>query len=126
MEVVYIAEIQKTYGMILGVVLVLVGILGFVPGITTDGLLLGIFGVNAVENVVHLLGGAAILYFVNKGSAKTTNMYLGYVGLVLAILGFVPGASGLLLSIFGINMAATVLHLAIGVLSLGVAYGVKE
>src|SRR3989338_8695210 len=95
MEVTYIAEVQKIYGKVLGVVLVLVGILGFVPGVTEKGLLLGIFGVNPVENVVHLLGGAAILWFVSKGSAKTTNMYLGYVGLALAVLGFIPGVSRL-------------------------------
>ena len=125
MEVIYIADIQKTYGMIIGVVLVLVGILGFVPGIGAP-LLLGVFGVNTLHNVVHLLGGAVILWFVSKGSAKTTNMYLGYVGVLLAVLYFIPGVDGLLGTFFGINLEVTILHIAIGLVSLGVAYGVKE
>ncbi|MDQ3854911.1 MAG: DUF4383 domain-containing protein, partial [Chloroflexota bacterium] len=54
-----------------GAVYALVGILGFVPGITTpsshhgpipgDGLLLGIFAVNALHNDAHLAVGALLI-----------------------------------------------------------------
>lgn len=36
----------------LGIFCVAIGILGFVPGITSDGLLLGIFAVNTLHNVL--------------------------------------------------------------------------
>jgi hypothetical protein len=69
----------------LGVVYVLIGVLGFVPGITVangmapgQGLLLGIFAVNAIHNIAHLVLGAALIWaattadnvrMVNKGLA---------------------------------------------------------
>ncbi|GAC1313888.1 MAG: DUF4383 domain-containing protein [Chloroflexota bacterium] len=54
--------------MILGIVYVAIGILGFVPGITQpstmpgQGLLLGIFAVNGIHNVAHLVLGAALIW----------------------------------------------------------------
>lgn len=116
-----IAEIQKTYAMAIGAVLVLVGLIGFI-----NAPILGIFGVNAPQNVLHLAGGAAMIWFGFKGSGRTSNMVLGIIAAVVAVLGFVPGAKDLLASIFAINTAITVLHAGIAVVSLGVAYGVKE
>lgn len=114
-------EVQKTYAMVLGVVLVLLGLWGFV-----QAPVLGVFGVNAAQNVLHLVGGAVVLWFGYKGAGKTTNMWLGIVALVVGVLGLIPGANDLLASVFAINAAITYLHLAVGVVSLGVAYGVKE
>ena len=124
MEVVYIADVQKTYAMIIGAVLVLLGLVGFV-----NAPILGIFGVNVAQDVLHLVGGALILWLSMKDSAKSTNMVVGVLALVVGILWFVPftgGAGGLLDSIFAINAAISYLHIAVGVVSLGVYYGVKE
>ena len=125
MEVVNIADVQKTYAMVIGSVLVLVGILGFVPTIGKP-LLLGIFGVNVAQNLLHLVGGGLMIWFAYSGSGKTANMVLGIVSAVVAVLGFVPVAKDLLAAIFNINMSITYLHAAIAVVSLGLAYGVKE
>lgn len=124
MEVVNIVNVQKTYAMVIGAVLVLVGILGFVPNplVSKDG----VFTVNAAQNVLHLAGGALGLWLASKGSGKAYNMWLGIIAAVVAVLGFVPGAKDLLLSLFNITTAITVLHAAIAVVTLGVAYGVKE
>lgn len=116
-----IAEVQKTYAMVLGVVLVLLGLVGFV-----NNPVLGLFGVNLYQNLLHLVGGAVVLWFGYKGAGKATNMWLGVVALVVGVLGLVPGAKDLLASLFSINTAITYLHLAVGVVSLGVSYGVKE
>ena len=121
MEVVYIADVQKTYAMVIGAVLVLLGLVGFV-----NAPVLGIFGVNIAQNILHLVGGALILWLASKGSSKPTNMWTGVVALVVGILWFVPGVSGLLAQIFAINAEISYLHIAVGVVSLGVAYGVKE
>ena len=117
---VYIADVQKTYAMVLGAVLVLLGLAGFV-----SHPVLGIFGVNTAQNVLHLVGGALVLWVASKGSAKSVNQWLGYIALVVGILGFVPGAKDLLASIFAINASITYLHVAVGVVSLLVAFGVK-
>ncbi len=116
-----IADVQKTYAMVIGAVLVLVGLIGFV-----NAPIFGIFGVNTAQNILHLVGGAVIIWYGYKGAGKTTNMTLGVISAVVGVLGFVPGASGLLASLFGINTAISVLHIGIGAVSLGVAYGVKE
>jgi Domain of unknown function (DUF4383) len=49
----------KTFGMLFGIVFLAVGILGFVPGITTTGadgmsMLLSIFMVNTAHSFVHI------------------------------------------------------------------------
>ena len=61
----------QTVAMLVGAVFLLVGILGFIPGITTnyddlkftghssDAQLLGIFDVSILHNIVHLLFGVA-------------------------------------------------------------------
>ena len=117
----HIADVQKTYAMVIGAVLVLIGLLGFF-----NNPILGLFGVNAAQNILHLVGGGLGLWLATKGSAKAYNQWLGIIAAVVAVLGFVPGAKDLLASIFNINMAITWLHAAIAVVSLGVAYGVKE
>ena len=48
---VYIADVQKTYAMVIGAVLVLLGLVGFV-----NAPILGIFGVNIAQDVLHLVG----------------------------------------------------------------------
>src|SRR3989338_8682924 len=121
MEVIRITDVQKTYAMVLGAVLVLLGLVGSV-----NSPVLGLFGVNTAQNLLHLVGGAAVLWFGYKGAGKATNMWLGAVALVVGVLGLVPVAKDLLASIFAINAAITYLHLTVGVVSLAVAYGVKE
>lgn len=118
---IYIADVQKTYAMVLGAVLVLLGLIGFV-----NAPILGIFGVNTAQNVLHLVGGALGLWLATKGSGKAFNMWTGIIALVVGVLWFVPGAGGLLNNIFAINAAISYLHVAVGVVSLGVAYGVKQ
>jgi len=113
--------VQKTYALVLGVVLAIVGVWGLF-----SDMILGIFGVNMLQSVLHLIAAAFGLYVGTKGEGPGYNMVLGWIAIVLAVLGFIPGASGLLASLLNINMATTVLHLAIGVVSLGVTYGVKE
>lgn len=116
-----IAEIQKLVAMVFGAVLLLVGVLGFFMNP-----ILGIFGVNTFQNVLHLVGGVAGLWLGYQGSGKVFNTWLGYISGIVAVLGFVPPTATLLASLLGINMAITVLHAAIAVVTLGVAYGVKE
>jgi len=51
----------KTAAILFGLVFLVVGILGFVPSITKDEMLLGIFHVNFAHNIVHLASGAVFL-----------------------------------------------------------------
>jgi hypothetical protein len=110
-----------------GLVFVLVGILGFVPGITRDGHLLGIFHVNPAHNFIHLLTGIAAIASASAGShaAQLFFRVFGVVYGLVAALGFMAGDSAL----FGVianNTADAWLHTAIAAVSLYLGFGVRE
>lgn len=82
--------------MVFGVVFLLVGILGFIPGVTTDydtmtfaghhsgAMLLGIFEVSILHNIVHLLFGVAGL--VMGRTISGAKAYLIGGGVIYAVL----------------------------------------
>lgn len=118
---------NRLLGIIFGAIYVLVGLLGFaVTGAigfvaTQGGLLLGIFEVNPLHNVAHLIIGAALLIggLVSVRAAKATNGTVGAVYLLLGIIGFfVVGTS---LNILALNTADHFLHLASAIVLLVVA-----
>ncbi len=112
-------SIQKTYALVLGVVLAVIG----VWGLFTQNIL-G-FGVNIWQSILHLIAAAFGIYAGMKGDGKTYNQYIGWIGVVLGVLGYIPGVSGLLASWFNINSATSILHIVIGAVSLGVFYKAK-
>ena len=118
----------KSAAIIFGIVFLLVGVLGFVPGITTtDQMLLGIFHVNAVHNIVHLLSGAVAL-IAGLTSTAAARMYFRVFGIVyalVAILGFFTG-NGLLLGLISNNMADTWLHVLIALVALALGFVVQD
>lgn len=116
----------KTLSVVFGIVFLAVGVLGFVPGITSaDGHLLGIFHVNAVHNVVHLLSGAVALY-AGMASVDAARWYFRVFGLVyaaVAALGFVYGDQAIL-GLVANNMADTFLHVVIAAAALVIGFGI--
>jgi hypothetical protein len=117
---------------LVGIVFLLVGIAGFIPGITTnlyDGLefagdkgnaeLLGIFKVSILHNLVHGLFGVAGLMLAKTASgARTFLIGGGAIYIVLWLLGLVGGADWI-----PSNTPDDWLHLGLGVglIGLGVA-----
>ncbi|BDV31750.1 DUF4383 domain-containing protein [Microbacterium terricola] len=117
---------NRLVGTIFGAVYLLVGLLGFaVTGgvgfiATEGGLLLGIFEVNPLHNVAHLLIGAALLIagLASVRAAKATNVTVGTAYLVLGVVGFfLVGTS---LNILALNTFDHFLHLASALVLLGV------
>src|SRR5438067_11704626 len=109
----------KTAAVLFGIVFLLVGILGFVPAVTKDEMLLGIFHVNAAHNVVHLLSGAVALA-AGLSSVAAARLYFKIFGAVyalVAVLGFVQGNANLL-GLISNNMADTWLHVTIAAVAL--------
>ncbi|MBD0321829.1 MAG: DUF4383 domain-containing protein [Aldersonia sp.] len=117
-----------------GAVFLLVGILGFIPGITTDydmmkfaghesgAKLLGIFNVSILHNVVHLLFGVAGIAMAR--TAQAARAYLiggGVIYLVLWLYGLVIDHHSAA-NFIPVNNADNWLHLALGVamIALGV------
>jgi hypothetical protein len=90
---------------VFGIVFLLVGILGFVttgmsmdPNPETAPRLLGLFPVNALHNVVHLLFGVwGLAASRSFGAAKTYATVSGAIYVVLTVLGFIaPSTFGLI------------------------------
>jgi hypothetical protein len=119
---------------VVGAAFLLVGILGFIPGITTDydqmafaghesgAMLLGIFMVSVLHNIVHLLFGVAGLALGRTyDGARTFLIGGGVVYLVLWLYGVVTDHhSGA--NFVPVNNADDWLHLVLGLgmVALGV------
>ncbi len=115
----------RQYAQVLGVVLIVVGVLGLLVG---DGLLLGILNIDVVEDIIHILTGGILAYVgfgrVDAGTARTVVLALGVVYLLVGILGFVvPMMFGLIPD--GYTVFDNLLHLALGVLSVVIAYSAR-
>lgn len=128
-----------TAAMVVGATFLLVGVLGFVPGITTDydnlsfaghhsgAMLLGIFEVSVLHNIVHLLFG--VVGLIAARSATTAAWYLLLGGAVYAVLwlyGLVIDKESAA-NFVPLNTADDWLHfgLAVGMVGLG-ALGLKS
>jgi hypothetical protein len=117
-----------------GVVFLLAGLLGFVPGITTGygrmsfagessrAQLLGVFQVSILLNLVHLLIGVAGLVLAKTAAgARTFLVGGGAVYLVLWVVGLV-GALGWLPA----NGADNWLHFAFGAVLVGLGVAARR
>lgn len=130
----YATTLQKAAAAV-GAVFVLVGILGFIPGITTnydtmmfaghesEAALLGIFNVSILHNVVHLLFGVVgILLARSWNGARAYLIGGGVIYLLLFIYGLLINLESSA-NFVPVNAADNWLHLllAIGMIGLGVA-----
>jgi Domain of unknown function (DUF4383) len=117
---------------VFGGVYVLVGLLGFaVTGgvgfiATEGGLLLGVFQVNPLHNIAHILIGGALLVagLMSAAAAKAVNTTVGAVYLLLGIVGFF--LAGTAANILALNTADHFLHLASAIVLLGVGLGFER
>jgi hypothetical protein len=118
------------YARIFGIVLTLVGILGFLVTTNQDTTseLLG-FDINLTHNFVHLASGVVglIAGFMVLTLARGYALVFGLVYTALGIWGVVHGDGFDPFGIFGsIDMADNILHLAIGVVGLGAYVASRE
>lgn len=108
-------QLATKLSLALGIAYLAVGVLGFIPGITVSssapgqGLLLGIFAVNTIHNLAHLVLGAALVWAATTGdSVRMVNKGLAVVFAVLVVGSLVaPIVEGV-----AINPPDTGLHLA--------------
>lgn len=99
----------------LGWVVIVVGILGFIPGITSNSMLLGIFEVGAATNILYIILGILAVVFA-KSAPKTWGMIIGVVYLLIGLIGIFTAGS--VLGLFAANTATDVLHIVLGLLFL--------
>ncbi|MET9800886.1 DUF4383 domain-containing protein [Streptomyces sp. NPDC006368] len=123
--------------LLVGAVFLLVGILGFIPGITTDydtmkfaehhseAKLLGVFQVSILHNIVHLLFGVAGVMMARAPStARSFLIGGGVIYLVLWLYGLIIDHDSAA-NFIPVNSADNWLHLilGLGMIALGVLLG---
>ena len=92
----------RRFALLFGIVFVLVGVAGFIPGITTAhshpdvmvtaglGLVLGLFPVNVLHNLAHLLFGAyGLVAASSDASARTYGKVVAVSYGLLTVMGLV-------------------------------------
>ena len=112
---------------VFGIVFAAIGVLGFVPGVTSaDGHLLGIFEVDALHNVIHLVTGLVFLAVAWKYNeyAKISFKVFGVVYGLVTVLGFISGGS--VLGLISVNLADNVLHLLVAAVALYAGFMMKD
>jgi hypothetical protein len=120
-----------------GAAFLLVGVLGFIPGVTTHygdmtfaghqsgAMLLGIFEVSILHNIVHLLFGIAGLAMARSWTGARSFLIVGgLIYLVLWVYGLVVSESSSA-NFVPLNTADDWLHLVLGLamVALGFALG---
>ena len=123
-----------------GAVFLLVGILGFIPGVTTNydafqwaghesgAMLLGVFAVSGLHNIVHLaFGVAGVLLARSFAGARGFLIGGGVIYLVVWLYGLVVD-HGSPANFMSLNGADNWLHLAlaVGMIGAGVALGATQ
>lgn len=115
----------KQISWVFAIVFLAVGILGFVPGITSNGHLLGIFEVDTLHNIIHLVSGLVFLYAaMTPAKAGLVYKVFGVVYALVAVIGLIQGDT--VLGLINTNMADHLLHVVLAVLILYVGFGMKE
>lgn len=125
-------SLNQKVGLAFGVIYILVGLLGFLLAGGTDFIgqegnkLLGIFEVNGLHNIVHILIGVALAgaAMSSHAASRSTNMAVGVVYLLLGLLGWFIDDTAL--DIVALNPADHILHLLSGILLIAVARGVGD
>ena len=122
-------DLLVTVARLIAIAFLLVGILGFIPGITSDAPgdfsgdgseaeLLGIFQVSILHNIVHLLFGIVGLALARTwDGARTFLIGGGVVYIVLWVVGLIGGADWV-----PVNSADNWLHFVLGVVMIAAGY----
>jgi len=126
--------VQKA-ALAIGAVFLLVGVLGFIPGVTSDygtmsfashhseAKLLGLFQVSILHNIVHLLFGVAGVVLAKTVSGARRYLVVGgIIYLALFLYGLLVGQNSSA-NFVPVNTADDILHLVLGLgmIGLGVA-----
>jgi hypothetical protein len=127
----------QTVATVIGAAFLLVGILGFVPGVTSDydqlgfaghhsgAMLLGLFSVSVLHNLVHLAFGVAGVLLGRMRTPRASWAYLVYGGaiyLLLCVYGLIIGFDSSA-NFVPVNTADNWLHLGLAVVMLGAGLG---
>ncbi|WP_158045648.1 DUF4383 domain-containing protein [Skermanella pratensis] len=129
----------RYFSLVLGIVFLLVGIAGFIPGLmhmpeqaadveVTEnfGRLFGLFPVNALHNIVHIIFGIwGIAAYRSYAGARGYSRAVAVIYAVLAVMGFIPGLNTTfgLIPLYGNDIW---LHAVIAIAAAYFGFAVKD
>lgn len=106
----------QLFSALFGLVLVGLGIAGYMPDYLTDSLLFGTFEINDMQNIFYIaIGGLGILAALSWSTARFYFKIFGIIFGIATIMGFALAGD---LTIFHVNMADNILHLVLSVIAL--------
>jgi len=118
------ADLAKTWALVAGAILVLVGILGFFSNPIVGSAPGALVATDTVHNIVHLGTGilALVIYSLSSGEARKTAL-IGFGALYAAVFALVL-ISPSLFGLFSVpaNAIDHVIHAALAAVTLGIAF----
>jgi uncharacterized membrane protein HdeD (DUF308 family) len=111
----------KTSVLILGIVFIIIGLLGFF-----NSPMFGLFTVNALHNLIHLVTGIlAVIFAVNSESAaRKFSQWFGIIYAIVAILGF--AVPSFMVKLVNTNAADNWLHVIFALIFLALGFMSKS
>lgn len=106
-----IADANVTWSRVIGIILLLLGIIGFF-----NKPIFGLFGITVLGSIFYIVVGLLVAW---KAGSKS-NSILGWITLVAGVIGFIPFIN-VITGWFGFTTWSHVLHLVVGVVSIGIA-----
>jgi|GEM_PF-3485211 len=117
----------QTISWVFAVVFLAMGILGFVPGITTaDGMLFGMFQTSAMNNIVYIVTGLAALWAALSNPENSRGLFkvLGVFYALVAVIGLIQGPT--VLGILTANAALHFFHVIVALVGLWAGFGTSR
>jgi hypothetical protein len=122
---------NRVFAIVVGIIFFAIGIFGFFYTSDTTFIgsqgpnFIGLFGVNPLTNLIHLVLGVILLLsgLVGPRAAKVANTGVGAIFLVAGGVGLFIFEGNNPLNVFAFNGADSILHLAAAVVLLAVGIG---
>ncbi len=105
------------FAIVVGAFLLIEGILGL-----RSPLVFGVLTTNTTHATIHILLGLVGLAVGISGKARHFCLFLGALLIAVGVLRFVPGIADMLVTFLNVNHAVAVFNIALGILSLLVAW----
>ncbi len=115
----------KTAALVIGIVFLAVGVLGFIPNPLVSPT--GLFAVNTMHNLVHIVSGLVLLAGVYGFGASLALKVVGVVYALVAVLGFfIVGEDQMMLGLIHVNEADKWLHVLLAVVILIAGFALPD
>lgn len=78
----------------------------------------GMLTTNLLHTIIHIVMGVLGLYAARTNYARLWCLGAGLIVLPVGVLYFVPGINGLLVSLFNLNQAVSIMNIVLGIIAL--------